>query len=100
MNTKQKHRKKAALFNEQEGMCFYCKKKMLLTRQDRNMPYNAATFEHLYCKGDLRRWCTNKNKERKVVLACYKCNSTRPNIYNDDKKEDCEIFDIRKLLLK
>ena len=99
MNTKEKHRKKAKLFNEQEGVCFYCKKKMLLTKEDRYTPYNTATFEHIYCKGDLRRWC--KNKEKKVVLACYKCNSTRPNNfkYEYDKKEECEIFDIRKLLL-
>lgn len=97
-DAERKYDKKCKLYKEQGGFCYYCKKKMRLNEKGgTKITDRTATIEHLYCKGDLRRLCVSP--EKKHVLACHKCNSTRLNdfakynfIYID------KDFDIRDLL--
>lgn len=90
------------LFDKHNGRCFYCNCKTKLGcifgMRHIEIPKNAATIEHVYCRRDIRRCLENK-----LVLACYKCNQEKNNEFNANYKEWNEgifVFDIREFLNK
>ena len=76
MNHKIKRRKKTKLFQEQDGLCWYCKTEMILIFEQPKAkvpsPSNMATFEHLDDRFNQKRG--TRTGERRIVLACNKCN--------------------------
>lgn len=81
-------KKRFKLFREQNGLCYYCKRKMVLHQHYSNqcMGPMSATFEHLFMKGDPYRGTPNHSKEKRVVLACYECNHNRINQWKSLEK--------------
>ena len=80
MDSLAKHRKRLRLYREQSGRCHWCEQSMLLGRRynprygEESLP-KLATFEHLDSKLSLDRGM--RPGERRVVLACYRCNHNR-----------------------
>jgi hypothetical protein len=76
-----KHNRRKRLFDEQAGLCHWCRKPMvLLSAEHRNasLPRNAATFDHVFPKWHERRWFNPRpSKPHPVVLACWSCNHYR-----------------------
>ena len=76
MNRKQKRRKKTKLFQEQDGLCWYCKTEMILIFESPKpkvpSPLNMATFEHLDDRFNQERG--SHTGKRRIVLACNQCN--------------------------
>lgn len=69
-----KRRKIIRLYEQQEGLCFYCKSPMALEPRpaDGKVASNLATIEHLTPRsrgGTLR--------DSNTVAACYQCNNDR-----------------------
>lgn len=61
------------LFEQQRGLCHWCKQPMTLRRKgNQTPPVNFATFEHV-----IRRADGGGNGDDNVVLACRKCNNER-----------------------
>ena len=79
-SAERKRRQVARLFREQKGLCFWCKKLMILfdkakIRRHRSLPQNLATIDHLD-----DRYSPNRGKfagQRRRVLACKHCNELR-----------------------
>lgn len=72
-------KKKIILYDIQNGLCYYCNKKMFLSFNKRHEGLkNFATFEHLDNKNSPNRG--KFSGQRRVVLACYSCNNNRRNI--------------------
>lgn len=71
-HTAWKHRKRLALFHDQDERCFWCRVPMVLN--DTTSPL-YCTIDHIYPRGDSRRskWLN----EPKHVAACVHCNNTR-----------------------
>ena len=76
MDRKKKHKKKRKLFQEQNGLCWYCKTEMILIFEKPKAkvpsPSNMATFEHLDDRFNQERG--TRTGERRIVLACNQCN--------------------------
>ena len=66
-----RRRLRSYLFNQQDGLCYYCGKKMSLTnrRPDGNPAGDFATFEHIKRRAD-----GGTNSAGNVVLAHARCN--------------------------
>lgn len=77
---KQKRRQRARLFNRQGGLCFWCKKPMILLNLagvsvKKKFPPEMCTIDHLE-----PRWHPQRgqfNGEPRLVAACLKCNNER-----------------------
>lgn len=74
----QERRQKLALFERQNGLCFYCKQHMILSfappTHAKENP-RRATLEHLD-----HRWSPDRGRhsgEYRRVLACHECNGKR-----------------------
>jgi hypothetical protein len=73
-----KHRKRAMLWEEQQGRCYWCNLQMVQTspsQPGRPDPPNMATFEHLDS-----RLTPERGKHagtRRIVLVCQSCNGAR-----------------------
>lgn len=72
-------KKRVRLFAEQNGLCYYCRCKMVLNNATHGgkFPDNMATFEHLRDRLDPRRRRPNPSGEQRIVLACSRCNQER-----------------------
>lgn len=76
----QKRRKRQALFEEQNGHCFWCAVFMVLPTGGEHMrrpPLNMATLDHLRDRFHPGRHEPVQNNERRIVLACWACNNRR-----------------------
>ena len=63
-------------FIEQHGKCYYCQSPMKLhSRGVRATKWEDATVEHLYPRGDLRRYLLNDHQC--TVIACHHCNAEK-----------------------
>ena len=71
------------LFEQQKGLCHYCKSEMVIMPvghiQEKNSPPNRATLEHLDHKLDPNRG--KHNGECRRVAACWKCNNEKGDEY-------------------
>ncbi len=67
-------KQKVAIFEKQDGLCYYCKCKMELSSQSRKISKNVATIEHLQDRFTIDRL---KQTEINKVIACYECNCKR-----------------------
>src|SRR5271154_1934416 len=79
-NRKQFKKRRKSLFEKQNGLCHYCKCKMLLifaVPPGRKKPDNLCTIEHLRDRFDPTRQEPNYNREQRWVAACNKCNNER-----------------------
>lgn len=73
--------RRAKLYEEQNGLCYYCKGPMLLIEwqsngKDKNKPTppDLCTLEHLFDRNDPIARKQNQDKKR-WAAACYKCNN-------------------------
>jgi hypothetical protein len=58
--------------------------------QGKKLPDDAATIDHLYPKGDIRRLIYELNNlPQPVVLSCYKCNTERSGNPLEKQLEKC-----------
>lgn len=81
MSTNDKEfQQKVNRFDEQNGLCYYCKDPMLLMPRGFQgiYPMNACTREHLDDRYDPTRGKSVKGTIR-VVAACKRCNEARSN---------------------
>jgi hypothetical protein len=60
-----------------KSKCHYCQIEVSTVQRRSKTPVHdtCATIEHLYPKGDIRRYLSGSKDN--VVLACYKCNQER-----------------------
>lgn len=88
MNTQRLRAIRLWLF-ERDPHCWWCGREVILVafRKGVGLPRNAATVDHLHFRGDPLR-------ERHVgcdcprhVLACYRCNTRRPNPYARERSD-------------
>lgn len=77
--------KLAELYNNQDGKCFYCGKKMKYRAGSGNSAKDGATIEHLYPKTDIRRLLLSPSEY--IVAACFKCNQEQ------NRKAHLEMYD-------
>lgn len=76
-----KARRKADLWIEQEGLCYWCKKPTLLPfmqgywRKTGAISGKAATIDHLYSRHHEKRFARNVGP--RLVMACSTCNGAR-----------------------
>jgi 5-methylcytosine-specific restriction endonuclease McrA len=89
VSSKTKHKKRRMCYERQEGLCYYCSKKLQLTHSKRN---NFATIEHLLQISYGGTW-RNDN----IAVACKPCNNKRgaANHAADNMEKN-----IRKLVLQ
>jgi len=69
-----KRRKRARLYERQGGLCFYCKRLMVLAKggDDGRCPSDLATIEHLEPKSR-----GGTMSDANTVAACFWCNNDR-----------------------
>lgn len=68
------------MFEEQEGLCFYCRQPMELPHAGNStspLPPNRITSEHLF-PGNHRQ----RRQSKYVVAACHACNQERGSHYH------------------
>lgn len=79
MSGKRHAKRRAVLFQEQGGLCHWCKQPMqLLTmpEQPKSMPLDLCTIDHLRDRFDPARREVARG-ERRLVAACWDCNHKR-----------------------
>jgi 5-methylcytosine-specific restriction endonuclease McrA len=67
-------------FDEQGGLCYYCKRPMIRGPLDvtgKKQPNLLCTLEHLIDRLNPSRWDENHNSEKRYVAACAQCNHGR-----------------------
>lgn len=68
-------------FDEQGGLCYYCKSPMLKDMPHRSgggQPWFLCTLEHLTDRLDPRRWDKNEDDSpQRYAAACARCNHAR-----------------------
>jgi hypothetical protein len=72
--------KRAALWREQAGHCWWCWRETVLVEpapKGGRLPPNAATVDHLRSRLDPARQIPPANGERRLVMACHACNTAR-----------------------
>jgi hypothetical protein len=72
-----KQRRRAELFGDQNGICFWCDEPMKLLMRypiDGKLPPDACTIDHLRDRDNLRRREQPKAGEQRLVAACFACN--------------------------
>lgn len=98
MSRKQKKQKRPPLikrlYHEQKGRCYYCNNVCILSYVE-GCEGNRATKEHLYPKGDIRRWLFPDNTA--VVMACYNCNHERGKAWGDILNKYVKVEEINIL---
>lgn len=68
--------KRVRMFEQQEGLCFYCKNPMVLMfGHQGKQPEDLATIEHLRDRLHPERQAPLIGVEQRQVLACRKCNN-------------------------
>lgn len=75
-------RRRAELFKEQNGLCYYCKEPMLLIECNSNpkenkhkpSPPDLCTLEHLFDRYHPDRTKKPLDNEKRWAAACFKCN--------------------------
>jgi hypothetical protein len=75
-----KQRRRAELYGEQDGLCFWCEEPMVLLLRypiDGRLKPNVCTIDHLRDRDNPRRHEQPKGGERRLVAACSGCNQTR-----------------------
>lgn len=73
-------RRRIQLFEEQEGLCWWCKVPMLLLPpmdKRKNMPKETCTLDHLFDRYHPERRRRPRPGERRYVAACLECNHRR-----------------------
>lgn len=87
---KGRSRKRVMLWYRQGGLCHWCSAPTVLLepRDKAKLPPNAATIDHLRSRLDPSRTEPCKPGERRLVMACNRCNSTRG-------KKDQETLGVR-----
>jgi hypothetical protein len=80
-SVKRKHNRKRLLFKEQDGRCYWCKRRLARLKGPANgvQADDEATLDHLYGARDPRR--PNRAANLQTVLACWKCNHERGEDY-------------------
>jgi hypothetical protein len=81
---------RAHIYKREGGKCFWCGIDTVLESPAKGrLPDNLATVDHLRPKHDpTRREKVSKGTERRIVLACRKCNHERDKIdYNNLPRE-------------
>ncbi len=76
-------KRRTELFNEQKGLCHYCKEPMLLIEWKSNSkeskhkptPPDLCTLEHLFDRNDKIARRRNPKGEKRWVAACFACNN-------------------------
>lgn len=64
--------------------------------------HNQATIDHVYPKGDIRRFVIKDKKN--TVLSCYECNQLRNTQFEKEKSEffkylwECSQIDLLQLV--
>lgn len=79
--------KRVRLYFEQNGLCYYCKEKMVLREYDSSGRVSGkdATIEHLNMRGTPER---RPGKYKTLVAACYDCNWTKGKEYQEKLNEN------------
>ncbi len=73
LNSTKRKKRRAALFKEQNGLCFWCHEPMTLENPNpHNPPKNFATLDELHA-----RFHGGTQRVGNVVLACVPCNHDR-----------------------
>jgi hypothetical protein len=78
-----KWRKKCRMFEQQGGLCWYCKCLMVLVRGRADgivLDPKIATFEHLISRLNPDKGLPNHSNEQRLVLACFECNQERSKL--------------------
>lgn len=71
-----RHRKRVWLWHRQRGACYWCHRSIvIINKYLKYPPDNLATFEHLDSRLSPERG--RHPGERRVVLACLRCNNER-----------------------
>lgn len=91
MRKERRLRRITKLYNEQNGLCYYCNKPAdLITGINLHgrQKDNTATVEHIYNRTDIRRMLLQsigyKNQHiKQIVMAHYKCNNGKSKIDHD-----------------
>lgn len=74
-----KRNRRQRLYEQQQGLCYWCKALMVLPTDSGPQALNVATFDHVYPKNHASRskFRENIKKPHPVVLACWSCNNDR-----------------------
>lgn len=73
-------KRRAKLFIQQGGLCFWCKVQMVEyppKRKRKAMPLDMCTIDHLRDRFDPNRRECNPRGEQRLVAACWECNNRR-----------------------
>jgi hypothetical protein len=73
-------RRRATLFKQQDGKCYWCECPMLFVAyipKRQRMPKDLCTIDHLRDRFDPARRERCKPGEQRLVAACWECNNRR-----------------------
>lgn len=80
MRTKYLRKRRNEMFRT-DPHCHWCGCELVLPENcdvnTRNQPDNMATIDHLRSRYTLTRQEPNHTKEQRLVLSCYRCNTSR-----------------------
>lgn len=87
-----KQLKRQKLFKAQDGEGHYCHKPMQIEVQSGGrLPNNYATIEHLRDRFDPTRNEPNHQQDKRIVLACNKCNNDRGR----EREKEMGVYELR-----
>lgn len=92
--SRRSNRKLRIKLHEKDPMCYYCGKYTVLSthkKHAKEVP-NLATLEHLRTRFDANRSEPNYTNERRIVLACKKCNQEKAR----EKELEVGIEELRR----
>ena len=77
--TSAKRKRRTKLYHAQEGLCHWCGVKMIYLKKipPRDTRPEMCTVDHLYARGNPKRYENPRPGEKKWVAACLKCNGDR-----------------------
>lgn len=77
-------RQRVRLFQEQEGLCYWCDEPMVMPERYASgpQPDNYCTVDHLRHRSNPGRREPNRRGEQRRVAACALCNRTRGDVVN------------------
>lgn len=72
-------RRRVECWWQQAGLCWWCREETVLLKMKpfARLPANTATLEHLYSRWHPLRQTKPAPGERRVVMACHRCNNDR-----------------------
>jgi hypothetical protein len=77
--TDRMRRRRAQLFGQQDGLCFWCEEPMelLVVPVKGRQPPKSCTIDHLRDRFDPARRQKCRPGEQRLVAACWECNNRR-----------------------